>query len=369
MKVALVHDWLTNIGGSEKVLEAIYEIYPSPIYTLVKNEKNLRSTPFENAQIHTSFIQKLPFAKTKYKNYLFLFPVAIEQFDLSEYDLIITSSHAVAKGVITNANQVHICYCHTPMRYAWDLYHQYLREEKLHRGLRGFFVKLILHYLRIWDYSASNRVDYFIANSNYISRRIKRIYGRDAAVIYPPVDVNRFELHTAKEDFYITVSRMVPYKKIDIIVDAFSKMPERRLVVIGDGPDYEKIKRKTTKNIELLGYQPFDILKNYMQKAKAFVYAAEEDFGIVMVEAQACGTPVIAYGKGGAAEIITEGKTGMFFREQKAECIIKAVKEFEKMELSPEEIRKNAERFSKERFKGEFKQFIDNVLGKSGVAK
>jgi glycosyltransferase involved in cell wall biosynthesis len=364
MRFALVHDWLTTLAGAEKVLEAIYELYPYPIYTLVKDEKKLKNSIFEKADIKTSFIQKFPKAKTKYRNYLLFFPLAIEQFDLSEYDIVISSSHAVAKGVLTNSNQLHICYCHTPIRYAWDLYHKYLDEAGLSKGVKGFIAKLILHYIRIWDFTTVNRVDYFVANSKYIAARIKKVYGRKSVVIYPPVDVNRFEVCTRKEGFYLTASRIVPYKKIDLIVEAFSRLPDKKLIVIGDGPDFEKVKKKAGKNVELLGYQPFEVLKDYMQRAKAFIFAAEEDFGIVPVEAQACGTPVIAYGKGGTTETVLEGKTGIFFREQTIESLIEAIKNFEQREdvFDPLGIRKHAEKFSKDRFKKEFKEFVDKKV-------
>ncbi len=364
MRVALVHDWLVTLAGAEKVLESIYELYNSPIYTLVKNEEKLKNSIFEKADIRTSFIQKLPKAKTKYRSYLPFFPLAIEQFDLSDYDVILSSSHAVAKGILTNANQLHICYCHTPIRYAWDLYHSYLKESKLTEGIKSFIARLILHYIRIWDYTTSNRVDYFVANSNYIAKRIKRVYGRDSVVIYPPVDVDKFEVYTNKEEFYLTASRMVPYKKMDLVVDAFSRLPDKKLIVIGDGPDYSKIKKKAGKNVEILGYQPFEVLKSYMQRAKAFVFAAEEDFGIIPVEAQACGTPVIAYGKGGAAETVIDGKTGLLFKKQTVDSLIEAINKFEKHQdiFDPIEIRRNAERFDKQRFKSEFKRFVEEKI-------
>lgn len=364
MKTALIHDWLVTLGGAEKVLESIYEIYPSPIFTLVKNDRNLIGTIFEKANIKTSFIQKLPKAKTFYRNYLLFFPLAIEQFDLSEYDIIISSSHAVAKGVLTNSNQLHICYCHTPIRYAWDLYHKYLNETGFSKGLKGFLTKFILHYIRIWDLTTVNRVDYFIANSKYVAKRIAKIYRRQATVIYPPVDIDKFEVFTKKENFFVTASRIVPYKKIDLIVEAFSQIPDKKLIVIGDGPDLKKIKRKAGKNIEFLGYQPFNNLKYYLQRAKAFIFAAEEDFGILPVEAQACGTPVIAYGRGGVTETVIENKTGLFFKEQSVESLINTIKHFEKVEdrFDPLEIRKNAERFNKERFKKEFKSFVDKKI-------
>ncbi|RLG11280.1 glycosyltransferase family 4 protein [Candidatus Pacearchaeota archaeon] len=367
MKIALVHDWLITLAGAERVLEAIYEIYPAPIYTLLVDKKKLKGTIFEKAKINTSFIQKFPFAKKRYRNYLPFFPLAIEQFDLTKYDIIISVSTCVAKGVLTRSDQIHICYCCTPMRYAWDLYYQYLKESKLNKGIKSFFVRLILHYLRLWDVVTANRVDYFIANSKYVATRIKKIYRREAVVIYPPVDINKFEISSNKENFYLTVSRIVPYKKIDLIVEAFSHMPDKKLIVIGEGPDLKKIKSKASKNVELLGYQPFDVLKKYMQKAKAFIFAAEEDFGIAPVEAQACGTPVIAYKNGGVRESIIEMKTGLFFENQTIQNLIEAINYFEKIEdkFDPKIIRKNAERFSKQIFKKEFKNFIENKIQKN----
>lgn len=364
MKIALVHDWLVNFAGAERALEAIYELFPGDIFTLVKDEDALKGSLFERANIFTSFIQSFPKAKKKYRNYLPFFPFAIEQFDLSGYDVVISSSHAVAKGVLTSSNQVHICYCYTPIRYAWDLYYQYLKEANLEKGIKGLLAKIVLHYIRIWDQTTANRVDYFIAISNYIARRIKKIYGKDSKVIYPPVDTQRFELFTKKEEFYLAVSRMVPYKKIDIIVEAFKSMPDKKLLVIGDGPDFEKIKKiaSGSKNIELLGYQKNSVVKEYMQKAKAFIFAADEDFGIVLVEAQSCGTPVIAYAKGGSLETVLENKTGVFFYEQTEASLIDALKRFDKMEFDPYLIRQNVLRFSKERFKKEFKDFVESVI-------
>lgn len=365
MKLALIHDWIIDIGGAEKCLENINSIYPSSdIHTLIFKEESLVPLGIDKSKVKSSFLQKLPKIHDHYRNYLPLFPLAIEQFDLSNYDVVISSSHAVAKGVLTNSNQLHICYCYTPMRYAWDLYHQYLREAGLTKGLKGRIAQAVLHYVRMWDYTTANRVNYFIAISNVVAKRIKKIYGKDSVVIYPPVDIDKFELCSKKEDFYLTVSRMVPYKKIDLIADAFSKLPDKKLVVIGDGPEFNKVKAIAKKNVELLGYQPFEVLKEYMQKAKAFVFAAEEDFGIAPIEAQACGTPVIAYGCGGAVETVAENKTGLFFKEQTSGCLINSINEFEKnIELfNCEEIRKNAGRFSKERFKSEFKQFIESKL-------
>jgi glycosyltransferase involved in cell wall biosynthesis len=362
MKTALVHDWLVGIGGAEKVLQSLHEIFPSPIFCLLRDEKELQDSYFQNRDIHSSFIQKLPFAKSKYRFYLPFFPIAMEQFDLSGFDLVISSSHAVAKGVLTHGDQLHICYCHTPMRYAWDLYHQYLHEDNLSRGMKGVFAKLFLHYLRLWDFQSSSRVDAYVANSQFVAKRIKKIYGRESQVIYPPVDVEKFAFCPQKEDFYLTASRMVPYKKMDLIVEAFSQMPKKKLVVIGDGPDFDKIKARAKGNIEMLGYQSDVVLKEYLQKAKAFVFAALEDFGILPVEAQSCGTPVIAFGKGAVKETVIEGETGLFFLEQERQSLIQAIHFFEEKSFDPYRIRQNAEKFSQERFKREFREFVDRKL-------
>ncbi|MGB9715313.1 MAG: glycosyltransferase family 4 protein [Thermodesulfovibrionales bacterium] len=364
MKVAIIHDWLVTWGGSEQVLGQIVQLYPdSDIYTLIDFFPEDKRDFILNKKVTTSFIQKLPFARKRYRGYLPLMPLAVEQFDLSEYDLIISNSHAVAKGVLTNSDQIHISYCYTPMRYAWDLQNQYLKGSNLNKGIRGLISKTILHYMRIWDLSTVNRVNHFITLSHYIARRIKKIYGRDSTVIYPPVDIEKYNIGGNKEDFYLTASRMVPYKRIDLIVEAFSEMPEKRLIVIGDGPDFGKIKNKSKKNIELLGFQRDEILKEYLQKAKAFVFAAEEDFGILPVEAQACGTPVIAFGRGGVLETVVEEKTGVFFKEQTVRSLIEAINIFEKKKdmFKPDEIRKNALRFSVDRFRREFKEFIYNI--------
>ncbi|MEN2997719.1 MAG: glycosyltransferase family 4 protein [Brevinematia bacterium] len=366
MKFSIVADWLVTFAGAERVLKSIYELYPSDVFCLISNNETLNKLGIPPEKTQQSFISKLPFAQKKYRNYLALFPLAIEQFDLSNYDVIISSSHAVAKGVITRHYQLHICYCHTPIRYAWDLYHQYLKEAKLERGLKAFLAKLILHYIRIWDLSTINRVNYFIANSNYTARRIRKIYAREAEVIYPPVDTKNFSFSEDKEEFYLVASRMVPYKMIPLVVETFAKLPDRKLVVIGDGPEFEKVKSiaRGKRNIEILGYQPNDVLKSYMQKAKAFIFAAEEDFGIMPVEAMACGTPVIAFGKGGATESVIDGKTGILFHEQTVESLKEAISKFEKIQekINFKDVRKNAERFSEENFKSKFKNFVDTKI-------
>jgi glycosyltransferase involved in cell wall biosynthesis len=365
VKVALVHEWLTVIGGSEKVFKEITLLFPgADIYTLVAKKETIATLCLDQHHITTSFIQKLPFAKTKYRFYLPLFAFAIEQFDLSEYDLIISSSHAVAKGVLVNSNQIHVCYCHSPIRYAWDMHYQYLKGAGLNKGLKGILVKYLLHRIRQWDIISSNRVDFFVANSEYISKRIKKIYNRESTVIYPNVAVEDFVPVKQKEDFYVTCSRFVPYKKINVIVEAFSYMPDKKLIIIGDGPDFKKIKKMATSNVVLMGYQPFDVLKHYLSKAKAFVFAAEEDFGIISVEAQASGTPVIAFGKGGSTETVINNKTGVFFYKQTAISIIEAIIYFEQniQKFDHNEIAEHASLFSTLRFRHEFKLYLEGVI-------
>ncbi|WP_297882490.1 glycosyltransferase family 4 protein [uncultured Campylobacter sp.] len=362
MKKALIHDWFSTYAGAEKCVESFTNIWDDfEIYSLIDFLSGTdRDKILKGKRAHTSFIQKLPFAKDKYRNYLPLFPLAIEQFDLSGYDVVLSSSHAVAKGVLTHSNQLHIAYVHTPIRYAWDLYHQYLRESGLDRGLKGMLAKYFLHKIRLWDTSTANRVDHYVANSRYIARRIKKTYGKPSDVIYPPVDVDKFMLCEAKEDFYLTASRMVPYKKIDLIVEAFSQT-DKKLLVIGDGPDMAKIKSKAGKNVELLGFADDEIMADLMGRAKAFVFAAEEDFGITPVEAQACGTPVICFGRGGAREMVRDGESGLYFMEQNAKELLAAVAKFEQNydKFEPIKIRENSLKFSRARFEAEIKSYVE----------
>ncbi|MEO0144916.1 MAG: glycosyltransferase [candidate division WOR-3 bacterium] len=362
MKIALLHDWIIDVAGSEKVFKEICDIFKSAdIYTIVYKQESLKELGIENRKIYSSIVQNFPFSKKFYRNYFFIYPIIVEQFDLSKYDLIISSSHSFIKGVLKHSNQIHICYCHTPIRYAWDLYFEYIKHLNfLFKGLSIYF----LHKIRTWDYISSQRIDYFIANSNYVAQRIKKIYNKPAYVIYPPVEVEKFEVESKKDNYYLTAGRFVPYKKIDVIVRAFSRMKDKKLIVIGDGPDFKKVKELASNNVELLGYQNFENLKNYLKKAKAFIYMADEDFGILPVEAQACGTPVIAYKKGGVLETVIENKTGIFFDEQSEESLINAIERFEKMEnvFDVYEIRKNAEKFSKEEFRNKFIMFLKNVI-------
>jgi len=350
------------------VLEQMLAVYPDADLFCVIDFLDDQSRDFIlGKKPTTTFIQHLPKARSKYRSYLPLMPLAIEQLDLSGYDLVISSSHAVAKGVLTGPDQLHVSCIYSPIRYAWDLQNQYLKEAGLDRGIKGWLAKWILHKIRLWDARTANGVDSFIAISHFIARRIKKSYRRESTVIYPPVDIHAFTQVDNKESFYLAASRMVPYKRIDLIVEAFSKMPDRRLVVIGDGPEFNKVKAKAGKNIEILGYQEFGVLKDHMQRARAFVYAAEEDFGIIPLEAQACGTPVIAYGKGALLETIRdlashEEPTGVFFKSQTVESIKETVEYFEKnMEgITPEACRKNAERFAPEVFRENFSRFVEN---------
>ncbi|MGY3082534.1 glycosyltransferase family 4 protein [Pseudomonas fragi] len=360
-RIAIVHDWLTTYAGAERVLEQLLILYPeADLFSVCDFVPDSQRAFMGDRKPTTTFIQNLPFARKKYRNYLPFMPLAIEQLDLAKYDLIISSSHAVAKGVLVGPDQLHICYCHSPIRYAWDMQSQYLAEADMHKGFKGWVARYLLFKTRNWDSRSASGVDFFISNSDYIGRRIEKIYRRKSTTIYPNVAVHDFPLHEIKDDFYLTASRMVPYKKMDLIVRAFADMPDKKLIVIGDGPQFDKVKQAATPNITIMGYQPFNVLRDHMQRAKAFVFAAEEDFGIIPVEAQACGTPVIAFGKGGALETVVDGKTGVLFHEQTEPAIQSAVKRFEsEFNFSPQTIRQHAESFSTERFITEFKAFVE----------
>jgi len=350
------------------VVEQILNLFPhADLFAVVDFLNDSQRGFIQNKKVKTTFIQNLPFAKTKFRQYLPLMPLAIEQLDLSAYDLIISSSHAVAKGVLTSPHQLHISYVHSPIRYAWDLQHQYLKESNLERGIKSWIARWILHQMRIWDTRTANGVDLFIANSEFIARRIQKVYRRSATVIYPPVDLQNYPLCEQKQEFYLTASRLVPYKRIDLIVEAFSQMGDRQLIVVGDGEQMAKIQAKASSNIQFLGHCEPEKLRGYMQNAKAFVFAAEEDFGITPVEAQACGTPVIAYGRGGVRESVRgldcDRPTGVFFAEQTATSIHEAVLEFEKNcdRILSMTCHENAMHFSTERFQTEFLEFVEKA--------
>lgn len=369
LKVAIVHDWLVSYAGAERVVEQFLNMFPQAdlfsVVDFVPEEDRgflCGRTPI------TTFIQKLPRAQKSYRNYLPLMPLAIEQLDLSGYELILSSSHAVAKGVLTGPDQIHVSYVHSPIRYAWDMQHQYLEESGLTTGFKSWLARYFLHYIRMWDTRTAAGVDVFVANSGFIGRRIRKAYRRESTVVFPPVDTSAFTLQSNKQDYYLTASRLVPYKKVPLIIEAFAKMPDKKLVVIGDGPEWGKAKAVHAPNVTLLGYQPFEVLKQHMQNAKGFVFAAEEDFGITPVEAQACGTPVIAFGRGGALETVegldSEHPTGVFFSQQSVQSIIEAVESFEQNSARFKAIacRNNAERFSIKRFRSEMMEVIETAL-------
>jgi len=359
MRVAIVHDWLSVYGGAERVLREMLKCYPeADVFSVIDflSAEDRAAIGLKKGVV-TSFIQNLPFSKKTYRSYLPLMPLAVEQFDLSGYDVVISSSSAVSKGVLTGPDQLHLCMCYSPMRYAWDLQHQYLKESGLTSGLKGWMAKALLSFMRIWDFRTGAGVDEFIAISNFIARRINKVYRRKSTVIYPPVDVDQFSMGSSRENFYFTASRMVPYKKIDLIVEAFSGMPDQKLIVVGDGPDFEKIRAKAGSNVTLLGYQSFDVLRDHLQRTKAFVFAAEEDFGIAPLEAQACGAPVIAYGRGAALETLRKD-TGVYFSEQTTASIQEAVRRFDSLSFSPDACRENAQRFAPDRFRREFTDFV-----------
>jgi len=361
MRTAIINEWLETYAGAELVIEQMLKLYSgADMFALVDFLPESQRGFLQGCQVHTSFLQRMPLARRKFRAYLPLMPLAVEQYDLTDYDLVISSNHAVAKGVLTREDQLHVCYVHTPVRYAWDLYHSSLKEHGLSRGPKSWATRLILHYLRLWDHATASRVDKFAANSHYVARRIWKTYRRRATVIYPPVDVNRFTVEPNKEEFYVTVSRLVPYKRVDLIVEAFRRMPDKQLIVIGDGPERAELERHAPPNVKLLGRQPAEVVTQHLQSARAFMFAADEDFGISPVEAQACGTPVIAYGHGGATETVVSGTTGILFPEQSPESIVSAVEQFEgcRADFDPFAIREHAERFSVERFRRRFARFV-----------
>lgn len=366
VKIAIIHDWLVAYAGAERCLEQMLLCFPeADVFTLIDFIPDEDRSFLAGRRTTTSFIQKLPFAKTKYRSYLPLMPLAIEQFDLSGYDIILSSSHAVAKGVLIGPDQLHICYAYSPIRYAWDLQPQYLAEANLQRGLRSMLARYLLHRIRIWDSRTAASVDTFVAISHFIARRILKVYRRESTVIYPPVDMEHFQLRETKDDFYVTASRMVPYKKISMIIEAFSHMPDKKLIVIGTGPEWEKCRAAAGPNVQLLGWQPGEVLRDHLQRAKAFVFAAEEDFGIAPLEAQACGTPVVAFGKGAATETIRglgqEQPTGVFFDAQTPEALCNAVRLFEDNihRFDPKACRANVSRFSEDRYRSELTALVN----------
>lgn len=366
LRVAVVHDWLVTYGGAERVLSHILTLFPqADLFTLCDFFDSNQRLHLGGKRSKTSFIQKLPRARTKYRTYLPFMPMAVEQFDLSSYDLVISSSHAVAHGVLTTADQLHISYTNNTMVYAWDLYHHYLESSGLHRGLKGLAAKAIMHYIRMWDSASSNRVDRYIANSEYMARRLRKLYNREADIVYPPVDVDSFMMERNKEDYYVTVSRLVPFKRLDLLVDAFNRMPGKKLCILGDGPDMKKLQAAAGPNISFPGFCDRSKVNDYVKKARAFLFSSAEPFGIAVVEAQACGTPVIAFNKGAAGEIIADNQTGIFFNRQNPDDVIEAIGRFERIsrDFDPDAIRANARRFSINTFRRRFSHVIEQAVG------
>jgi glycosyltransferase involved in cell wall biosynthesis len=357
LRVAIVHDWLTGMRGGERVLEVLCDIFPKArIFTLLYIKGNL-SSKIENMDISTSFVQMLPFIKKYYEYYLPIYPLAVEGFQLNNFDIIISSSHCVAKGVITPPESCSICYCHTPMRYVWDRYYDYFLKDRSIKGLLKYIVKFFSHYLRIWDETSSARVDYFIANSNYVARRIEKFYRRQSEVIYPPVDCSRFFISDEVDDYFLIVSALRPYKRIDIAIDAFNELG-LPLKIIGTGKDIEGLKKAAKENIEFLGFIPDHEIPRYFSRCKALIFPGLEDFGIVPLEVQASGRPVIAYSRGGALESVNDGESGIFFHEQTKDSLIEAVLKFGSMSFDPDKIRKQAQKFDRTVFKKKIEKFV-----------
>jgi glycosyltransferase involved in cell wall biosynthesis len=365
-RVALIHDWLTGMRGGERCLEILCELFPqATLHTLLHNQGSVSET-ISRMKIRTSFVQRLPFASSQYQKYLPLFPTAIEQFDLREYDLVISSSHCVAKGVITTPETCHICYCHTPMRYAWEMYYTYFSKNSISPLLR-WSIPFFMNYLRTWDERSSDRVDHFVANSRNVGRRIHKHYRRQAEVIYPPVDTDYFGLTNQQGEYYLVASALVPYKRIDLAVAAFNRL-NRPLLIIGEGPEKGKLMRMARANVKFIDWQPRHRLREYYQGCRALIFPGEEDFGIVPVEAQACGKPVIAFGRGGATESVkgvypnqgaSPSATGVFFYPQTVEALMEAVNYSDSVHFEPEVIRRQVLRFDQKVFRQRIKDFTE----------
>lgn len=353
MKLAIVHDWLTNMGGSEQVIINFKKIYPkAPIYTTFYNPSNL-DKQLQNIDVRTSFLQGKKMV-TDHKKYFPLMPLAFELFNLKEYDIVLSSSTSCAKGVKA-PNGIHICYCNTPMRYAWEKREDYLKNMN---KIKQIVFRIFLWFMRRWDVWSSKRVDYFIANSIAVRERIKKCYNRESTVINPPVRCNLFNISNTDGDYYFIVSRFVPYKRFDLAVQACSELG-RKLIIIGDGPERKNLEKLANENVTFLGKQPDEVVKRYMEECKALLFPGEEDFGITPVEAMACGRPVIAYGKGGVLDTVVDKKTGLLFKEQTVESLKKAILEFEQMKFDKTEIRNHALKFNEETFREKIKNFVE----------
>ncbi len=364
-KIAIVHEWFATLGGSEKVIEQLLKIFPeADLYSLFDFLPEKERAFLGSTKVQTSFLQGMPFISPKnYRNYLPFMPLAVEQLNLANYELIISNCHAVSKGVITSPEQLHLSYIHTPMRYAWEMQNAYLETSGM-KNITGALARVLLHYIRNWDVIASLRPDKLLANSDFIAKRIRKIYRRDAQVLYPPVDTDYFTPAGSRDEFYLVASRFVPYKRVDLIAETFQTLPDKKLIIIGDGPELPRLKPLFGANVTWLGYQPAEALRDHLRRCKAFIFAAKEDFGIMPLEAQACGAPVIAFGQGGALETVrgqgSARQTGVFFDQQSVPALQAAIREFERLEIDPEACRANAERFSNQRFQAEFLGFVMN---------
>ncbi len=362
LKIAIVCDWLTNFAGAERVILKLHRMFPNaPIYTSVFNQKKMPE--FLDATIITSFLQKYPKAKTKHQWFLPFYPLAFEEFDLSNFDIVISSCHSASKGIITRPETLHVSYCHSPMRYAWDNSHEYLRNYKFPWPINNFIPKLI-HKIRMWDRLAADRVDYFVTNSEFVRKRIKKYYKRDAKVIYPMVNTKDFFITPGKKDYFLAVGRFTPYKKFDLIVDTFNET-SYKLKIIGTGKQEKQLKAKARKNIEFLGRVSENELKEAYSNAKALIFPQIEDFGITPLECMASGRPVIAFNEGGALETVINKKTGLFFEEQNVASLKGALKQYEKIPWNPGEIRKHAKKFDELVFEKEFKNHLKQLYKKS----
>lgn len=365
LNVALVHDWLVTAGGAEKVLWQFHLLFPeAPIYTLVYDPA-CGGGMFKGCDVRTTWLQRLPMATKLYKNMLTLMPRAWEDVDLTEYDLVLSSCSSCCKGVITRPDAVHICYCHTPTRYVWDFYYQYLQNAG---ALKRLVMPPMIHKMRLWDRQAADRVDHFVSNSNYIARRIQKYYRREATTIYPPVHINDYPLAEQPDDYYLIVSRFVYYKRIDLAVEACTRLG-KRLVVIGGGDEDKKLRAMAGPTVEFVGRVSDEEMMYYYTRAKAFLFPGEEDFGITPVEAQSAGCPVLAFGRGGALETVADGKTGLFFGEQTVESMMECITRFEEQGISftRGQIREHSLSFSEERFREKMKNYLENVLNDGNI--
>lgn len=362
MSLAIIHEWLNIYGGAERLLSEILELYPqAAMHALIHNKKNLIGTPLENRIVKTSFMQNIPRVEHLYRGLLPLMPFAIESMDVRKYSVVLSISHAVAHGIKTHKNQIHVSYICTPMRYAWHLQDDYLHLHHLNKPLIGAAARLTLHLLRRWDRESASRADHLLAISHWTAQKIRQAWRRESHVIYPPVTVERFFPAKERDNFYLHVARLVPYKMTAEIVRAFNEL-QVPLIIVGDGPEMPRLQRLAKDNVKLIGYQPDEIVTDLMNRARGFVYMAVEDFGIAMVEAQAAGCPVIAYNKGGAVEIVLNGETGLLFQEQSSRSLIEAVLQCETKKINSKAASVNAARFSSKRFHKEFSAYMNSII-------